>query len=84
MAERMPDDFRLSITNAPGAQAYPISAFTYLLAPARIADAGKKAAVREFLRWLLTSGQRQAQALGYGALPDKILVRERQAVELLQ
>ena len=66
----MPDDFRVSITNAPGKEAYPISSFTWLLIPDRIADAGKKKAINEFLRWMLGGGQKMTEALAYAPLPQ--------------
>src|ERR1700680_4855605 len=53
----IPDDFRVSITNAPGPAAYPISSFTWLLIPAKIDDAAKREAIKGFLAWMLTSGQ---------------------------
>ena len=56
-AKDMPDDFRVSITNAPGATAYPISSFTWLLIPAQIPDAAKQDAIKDFLKWMLTDGQ---------------------------
>ncbi len=52
-AKSMPDDFRVSITDAPGATAYPISTFTYLLIPTQIKDAAKKKAIVDFLGWAL-------------------------------
>ncbi len=83
-AHDIPEDFRVSITNAAGPDAYPIAAFTYWLVPARIADPAKKQAVAEFLEWMLTSGQRQAGALGYVALPEAVAARERQAIAKIQ
>ncbi|MEI9973545.1 MAG: phosphate ABC transporter substrate-binding protein PstS [Ignavibacteriota bacterium] len=59
----MPDDFRVSITNASGKTAYPISSFTWMLIPAQIQDAGKAKAVKEFLGWMLTKGQDVAPSL---------------------
>src|SRR5580704_9257387 len=53
----IPDDFRVSITNAPGKAAYPISSFTWLLIPAKIDDAAKRDAIKGFLTWMMTSGQ---------------------------
>src|SRR5271170_6835274 len=50
-AKSMPDDFRVSITNAPGAAAYPISSFTWLLIPDHFQDAGKRYAITGFLKW---------------------------------
>ncbi|HET6930565.1 MAG TPA: phosphate ABC transporter substrate-binding protein PstS, partial [Candidatus Acidoferrum sp.] len=56
-AKEMPDDFRVSITNAPGKTAYPISSFTWLLIPQKFQDAGKRDAVKGFLKWMLSDGQ---------------------------
>jgi phosphate transport system substrate-binding protein len=69
-----------SIVNAPGAQAYPIAAFTYLLAPEKLTDAGKQETLSEFLRWMLTTGQKECAALGYVALPPKIAERALQLI----
>jgi phosphate transport system substrate-binding protein len=80
----LPEDFRVSITNAAAGDAYPVAAFTYWLVPARIADPAKKQAVAEFLEWMLTSGQRQAGALGYVALPAAVAARERRAIAKIQ
>jgi phosphate transport system substrate-binding protein len=79
-ARDIPEDFRVSITDAAAPDAYPIASFTYWLVPARIADPAKKQAITGFLEWMLTSGQRQAGALGYVALPDAVVARERQAI----
>src|SRR5216684_4940276 len=51
-AEKMPEDFRVSITDPAGADAYPIASFTWLLVPARIKDAAKGAAIKKFLAWM--------------------------------
>src|SRR5437016_13388415 len=67
-AKSMPDDFRVSITNAPGKEAYPISSFTWLLIPARISDAAKRDALKNFLSWMLADGQNYAEALSYARL----------------
>ncbi len=56
-SKEMPDDFRVSITNAPGKDAYPISSFTWLLIPEKIADPAKKKAIKDFLNWMLADGQ---------------------------
>ncbi len=79
-ARDIPDDFRVSITNPPAAGAYPIASFTYWLVPARIPDPARKQAITDFLEWMLTSGQRQAGALGYVALPDAVVARERASI----
>jgi len=68
-------DLRVSIVNAPGAQSYPIAAFTYLLVPEKLAVAGKQETLPAFLRWMLTTGQKQCASLGYVALPPKIAER---------
>jgi phosphate transport system substrate-binding protein len=68
-------DLRVSIVNAPGAQSYPIAAFTYLLVPGKLADAGKQQTLTAFLRWMLTTGQKQCASLGYIALPPKTAER---------
>ena len=57
-AKDMPADFRVSITNAPAPNAYPISTFTWLLVPSEIKDPAKKKAITDFLAWMLTTGQK--------------------------
>jgi phosphate transport system substrate-binding protein len=79
-APTMPEDFRLSITDAPGRRSYPIASYTYLLVPAKSGDAGKNRLLRDFMDWILTSGQRTAGGLGYGSLPPEIVTRERQRI----
>jgi phosphate transport system substrate-binding protein len=71
-------DFRSSITNAAGAQAYPIAAFTYFLIPEKFADTAKAQSMMDFLRWMLTFGQKESAGLGYAALPDALA---KQALE---
>ncbi len=66
----------LSILNASGRGAYPISTFTWILVPAQLSDATKRAATFDFLRWMLTSGQKQCEALGYAPLPRRIVAYE--------
>ena len=75
-----PGDCRGSITNAPGAQAYPVAAFTYFVVPEEFGDATKAKNMAAFLRWTLTSGQKQSASLGYAALPDAVA---QQAVDSL-
>jgi phosphate transport system substrate-binding protein len=72
----MPADFRVSITNAPGAAAYPISTFTWLLIPSQIQDAAKKKAISDFLKWMLNDGQKQAQPMSYAPLPKAVVDKE--------
>src|SRR5579864_4846721 len=57
-AKNMPEDFRVSITNAPGKKAYPISSFTWMLIPSQIPDARRAKAIKEFLQWMLADGQK--------------------------
>jgi phosphate transport system substrate-binding protein len=83
-AKTMPDDFRVSITNADGKDAYPISTFTYLLIPEKIADAGKKKAITDFLKWMLTDGQSLTEALDYAKLPKPVVDKEMKAIARIQ
>jgi len=83
-AKSMPDDFRVSITNAPGATAYPISSFTWLLIPAQISDAGKRDAVKGFLKWMLNEGQDYNEGLAYARLPKPVIAKELKAISLIQ
>ena len=83
-AKSMPEDFRVSITNPPGKDAYPISSFTWLLIPAQIQDPAKKAAIKDFLGWMLTSGQQFCDPLAYAKLPKEVVAKEQKAVALIQ
>jgi phosphate transport system substrate-binding protein len=80
VAQTMPADFRVSITNAPGKEAYPISTFTWLLIPSHISDAGKREAIKKLLKWALTSGQSSAASLEYAELPKPVQARELAAI----
>jgi phosphate transport system substrate-binding protein len=71
----LPEDFRGSINNAPGAASYPISTFTYLLIPTEYKDATKAAAIKGFLTWMLTTGQKDAQGLSYAPLPKNLVAK---------
>ncbi len=68
----MPKDFRVSITQAEGKDAYPISSFTYLLAYSKM-EAGKGRAFKEFLAWALDKGQPLAEGLSYASLPKSMI-----------
>ena len=83
-ANQMPADFRLSITNAPGADAYPISSFTWLLLYEEPQDKAQGRQMRDFLRWALTDGQKIAPALGYARLPQPVIDMELKALEQLK
>ncbi len=75
-AASMPADFRVSITNAPGSNAYPISSFTYLLVYQQQTDAAKGKAIKEFLKWMLAAGQQYAPKLSYAPLPQQVVKSE--------
>jgi phosphate transport system substrate-binding protein len=70
--KQMPADYRISITNAPGADAYPISSFTYLLIPAKPADANKEKVLKDLLSWIIKSGESEVSALSYAPLPPAL------------
>jgi phosphate transport system substrate-binding protein len=73
-------DFRVSITNAPGADSYPISSFTWLLVQPDMKDAAKAKALKTFLEWMTTDeAQQMAAGLQYAPLPKPVtaLVQER-------
>jgi len=82
--KEMPDDFRVSITNAPGKDSYPISSFTWLLVPSKIQDATKKKAITDFLKWMLVEGQPMATALDYAPLPKAVVAKEQKAIAKIQ
>ena len=80
----IPDDFRVSITDAPGKDAYPISSFTWLLIPQSIKDASKKDVIKSFLQWMLTDGQTLTSSLSYAPLPKEVVAKEEKAVGNIQ
>jgi phosphate transport system substrate-binding protein len=83
-AQDMPADFRVSITNAPGKNAYPISTFTWLLIPAKIDNATKKKSITDFLQWMMTTGQADAPGLDYAPLPKSVVAKEQQQIALIK
>jgi phosphate transport system substrate-binding protein len=83
-AENMPSDFRVSITNAPGKNAYPISTFTWLLIPSKIGVTEKKSAIKEFLHWMITTGQSYTAALSYAPLPQAVVGEEAKQIALIE
>jgi phosphate transport system substrate-binding protein len=80
-APKMPADFRVSITNAPGKDAYPISSFTWLLIPAQSKDAAKGKILSDFLNWMVTDGQKMTSALAYAPLPDNVAAKVKDAIK---
>lgn len=82
-ATEMPKDFRVSITNSKDEDAYPISSFTWLLVPEKIEDPAKRKAIAQFLRWVLTEGQKFAAAKHYAPLPGDVAQHVLQAVSAI-
>jgi len=80
-AQNMPADFRVSITNPPGEDAYPIASFTWLLVPDQIKDEAKRKALAGFLQWMLGEGQKMTEALQYAPLPKEVVEKEKKAIE---
>ena len=70
--KQMPADYRVSITNAPGAHAYPISSFTWLLVPIKSADPAKGKILKDMLSWIVRSGEGQVSSLSYAPLPPSV------------
>jgi len=83
-AKRIPDDFRVSITDPPGKAAYPISSFTWLLIPSKFSDATKRDAIKGFVKWMLTDGQNYTEALSYAKLPKEVVAKETKALDQIQ
>jgi phosphate transport system substrate-binding protein len=75
-AANSPGDIHTPITNAPGRDSYPITAFTWFLVPQSFPDPAIKSAVAEFLDWALTSGQKECSALAYNPLPKEVVARQ--------
>lgn len=80
----MPADYRVSITNAPGANAYPISSFTYLLIPKEGKNAENRKVMKDLLSWILKSGESEVSALSYAPLPQELIDKELKTVYALQ
>lgn len=78
---KMPADYRVSITNAPGKDAYPISSFTWLLIPAQSKDAAKGKILADFLNWMVTDGQKMTNALSYASLPENVVQKEQVTIK---
>jgi phosphate transport system substrate-binding protein len=76
----MPDDFRVSITNAPGPGAYPISSFTWLLLYENPSDKAMSKAMVDFITWAIGDGQKFATELGYASLPEAVVMKEMSAL----
>jgi len=83
-AKAMPADFRVSITNAPGKGAYPISSFTWLLIPTKFADKAKGTAIKGFIQWMLGDGQKECAANFYAPLPKEVVALELKQLAKVQ
>src|SRR5690349_12808326 len=79
-AAKMQKDIRISITDAPGANAYPICSFTYLLIPVNISDATKRDAIKGFLNWMVANGQTMVESLNYAQLPKAVVDIEKKQI----
>jgi len=77
----MPADFRVSITNAPGKDAYPISSFTWLLIPAQSKDATKGKILADFLNWMVDDGQKMTAELTYAPLPGSVASKVKDEIK---
>ncbi|MBV8632561.1 MAG: phosphate ABC transporter substrate-binding protein PstS [Silvibacterium sp.] len=80
----MPADYRVSITNAPGKNAYPISSFTWLLIPNPPVNAANGKVIKDFLTWMLDQGESEASALYYAPLPKSVSDKVRATVGQLK
>ncbi|MGA2856258.1 MAG: phosphate ABC transporter substrate-binding protein PstS [Candidatus Sulfotelmatobacter sp.] len=80
-APNMPADFRVSITNAPGKDAYPVSSFTWLLIPQQSKDAAKGKMLADFLNWMVNDGQKLTSALSYAPLPDNVAAKVKETIK---
>ena len=80
----LPADYRVSITNAPGAHAYPISSFTWMLVPLKSPDAAKGKVIKDLLSWIVNSGENEVSALSYAPLPKNVADKVLKTVYSLQ
>jgi phosphate transport system substrate-binding protein len=83
-AESMPSDFRVSITDPAGKDAYPIASFTWILVPTRIPDQTKREAIKSFLHWMLTKGQSYTEPLDYAKLPSNVIAKEEATISRIR
>ena len=79
--KNMPADFRVSITNAPGKDAYPISSFTWLLIPSTSKDAAKGKIIGDFLNWMVADGQKMTADLSYAPLPESVVAKVKETIK---
>jgi phosphate transport system substrate-binding protein len=84
VANKMPADFRVSITNPAGADAYPAATFTWLLIYKTQVNKEKGQALVQFLKWMLTEGQKYTEDLGYAPLPPQVVEMEKSAIDKIK
>jgi phosphate transport system substrate-binding protein len=84
LTSKTTDDFRISLTNAPGKDSYPISSFTWFYVPAIAKDPQRGRAVVEYLKWVYTSGEKIAQEQGYPPLPEELLAKVMAKAEMIR
>ncbi len=82
--KNMPADYRVSITNAPGKDSYPIASFTWLLIPAQAKDPAKGKVIIGFLDWMLAHGESEAASLGYAPLPQSVQNSVKKTISTLK
>ena len=82
--KQMPADYRVSITNAPGAESYPISSFTWMLIPTHAADAAKGKVLKDMLSWIVKSGENEVESLSYAPLPPSVQEKVLKTIYSLQ
>ena len=80
-AKSMPADFRVSITNAPGKDAYPVSSFTWLLIPEKSKDPNKGKILADFLNWMVDDGQKMTAELTYAPLPESVASKVKATIK---
>jgi len=80
----MPADYRVSITNAPGDDAFPISSFTWMLLYQSPKDKARAKIMNDFMKWALTDGQKFAADLGYAPLPAAVVAMEMKTLETIK
>jgi len=79
-AKAMPADYRVSITNAAGANSYPISSFTWLLIPDPSKDSAKGKVLHDFLQWMVDHGEDEAASMTYAPLPPAVIKMVRKTI----
>jgi phosphate transport system substrate-binding protein len=82
--KNMPADYRISITNAPGANAYPISSFTYLLIPVKPIHPENEKVIKDMLSWIIKSGESEVSNLSYAPLPESLVEKVLKTIYSLQ